>query len=64
MPKKNYQVFLTENDIAILNKIRKNGHSSVRTIMHANILLNTKGYPSFRCAAWTAPIAAVCAVSV
>ncbi len=23
MPKKNYQVFLTENDIATLNKIRK-----------------------------------------
>ena len=41
MPKKNYQVFLTDNDIATLNKIRKNGHSSTRTIMHANILLNT-----------------------
>ena len=41
MPKKNYQVRLTEKDIEILNHIRKNGHSSAKTIMHANILLNT-----------------------
>ena len=41
MPKKNYQVFLTDDDITVLNNIRKNGHSSAKTIMHANILLNT-----------------------
>lgn len=41
MPKKNYQVFLTDDDIVVLNNIRKNGHSSAKTIMHANILLNT-----------------------
>lgn len=41
MPKKNYQVRLTEKDIEALNHIRKNGHSSAKTIMHANILLNT-----------------------
>lgn len=41
MPKKNYQVFLTTDEINILNNIRKKGHSSAKTIMHANILLNT-----------------------
>lgn len=41
MPKKNYQVLLTPDEIAILNNIRKNGHSSAKLIMHANILLNT-----------------------
>ena len=41
MPKRNYQVLLTPEEISILNDVRKNGHSSARTIMHANILLNT-----------------------
>lgn len=41
MPKKNYQVFLTPDEISILKTIRKNGHSSAKMIMHANILLNT-----------------------
>lgn len=41
MPKKNYQVLLTSDEIAILNNIQKNGHSSSKLIMHANILLNT-----------------------
>lgn len=41
MPKKNYQVLLTPDKTAALNNIRKNGHSSARKIMHANILLNT-----------------------
>ena len=41
MPKKNYQVLLTPDETAALNNIRKNGHSSARKIMHANILLNT-----------------------
>lgn len=41
MPKKTYQVFLTPDEMSILENIRKNGHSSAKTIMHANILLNT-----------------------
>lgn len=41
MPKKNYWVLLTPDETAVLNNIRKNGHSSARKIMHANILLNT-----------------------
>lgn len=41
MPKKNYQVFLSPDEISTLENIRKNGHSSAKTIMHANILLNT-----------------------
>lgn len=41
MPKKIYQVSLTPDEISILENIRKNGHSSAKTIMHANILLNT-----------------------
>ncbi|GAA6406727.1 hypothetical protein K040078D81_08440 [Blautia hominis] len=41
MPRKNYQVFLTPDEMSILENIRKNGISSAKTIMHANILLNT-----------------------
>lgn len=41
MPKKNYQVLLTSDEVSRLENIRKNGHSSAKLIMHANILLNT-----------------------
>ncbi|KAI4450880.1 hypothetical protein C823_005417 [Eubacterium plexicaudatum ASF492] len=41
MPKKNYQVFLTDDDIVVLNNIRKNGHSSAKQSCIQNILLNT-----------------------
>lgn len=44
MAKKNYQVLLTPDEMTILNNIRKNGHSSARKIMHANILLNTNDF--------------------
>lgn len=41
MPKRNYQILLTPEENTILNDVRKNGHSSASTTMHANILLNT-----------------------
>lgn len=42
MPKKAYEVKLTHEEIEYLKSItHKNSNSSAKTIMHANILLNT-----------------------
>lgn len=41
MPKKIYQVFLTSDEISMLENMWKNGKASAKTIMHANVLLNT-----------------------